>query len=97
MRLSRFSAMTMPPATGSEPPDRLVPLPRATKGSRFVVAEPHERDHFVRRLRNRHRQRTRAKGRQPVAFISSQMLRPLQQPPRRHQRREALEDGGGHG
>ena len=26
--------MTMPPSTGSEPPDRLVPLPRATNGTR---------------------------------------------------------------
>ena len=34
MRVRRLSAMTMPSATGSEPPDRLVPLPRATKGSR---------------------------------------------------------------
>ena len=34
IRLSRFNAMTIPPATGSEPPDKLVPLPRATKGSR---------------------------------------------------------------
>ena len=26
--------MTMPSATGIDPPERLVPLPRATKGSR---------------------------------------------------------------
>ena len=33
MRSSRFSPITTPPSTGSEPPERLVPLPRATKGT----------------------------------------------------------------
>jgi hypothetical protein len=34
IRFSLLSAITIPPATGSEPPERLVPLPRATNGSR---------------------------------------------------------------
>ena len=33
MRLSRLRAMTRPSLMGSEPPDRLVPLPRATNGT----------------------------------------------------------------
>ena len=33
IRFSRFNVMTMPSFTGSEPPDKLVPLPRATNGS----------------------------------------------------------------
>ena len=35
MRFIRLSAITMPPAIGTDPPDKLVPLPRATKGTRF--------------------------------------------------------------
>ena len=33
MRVSRLSAMTMPSTCGTAPPDRLVPLPRATNGT----------------------------------------------------------------
>jgi hypothetical protein len=33
MRSSRLSAITTPPSTGSEPPERLVPLPRAVNGT----------------------------------------------------------------
>ena len=33
MRFSRLSAMTMPSTCGTAPPDRLVPLPRATNGT----------------------------------------------------------------
>jgi hypothetical protein len=33
IRFKRFSVMTIPSATGSDPPERLVPLPRATKGT----------------------------------------------------------------
>jgi hypothetical protein len=32
-RFSRFSAITTPPAKGSDPPDNDVPLPRATNGT----------------------------------------------------------------
>ena len=33
MRLRRFKVMRRPSSIGSEPPERLVPLPRATNGT----------------------------------------------------------------
>jgi hypothetical protein len=36
MRFSRLRAMTMPSAIGTDPPERLVPDPRATKGTPWV-------------------------------------------------------------
>ncbi len=33
MRFRRLSAMTMPSSSGTEPPERLVPEPRATNGT----------------------------------------------------------------
>src|SRR5439155_25669678 len=37
IRFRRFNAMTIPPATGKDPPDKLVPLPRATNGNRSCL------------------------------------------------------------
>ena len=45
--------MTIPSATGSAPPERPVPAPRATNGIRRLVAEPDDRLHLGRRRRQR--------------------------------------------
>ena len=82
--------MTMPPATGSEPPERLVPLPRATKWQPLLVTEAHERDHFLRSFRHSHGERRRAKRGQPVAFIRGELLRLRQEPFRRKDASETM-------
>ena len=46
-RFSRFSAITMPPPTGSEPPESEVPLPRATNGTLSRWQSGHDRDDLI--------------------------------------------------
>lgn len=87
--------MTMPSATGSEPPERLVPLPR-DEGQALRVAEADEGDYFVWRLGKSDGQRARAKRREPVAFIRREALRLHEHAPGGEDGGEALK-GGGHG
>ena len=47
---SRLSAMTMPSTFGTAPPDRLVPLPRATKGTPRSMTEADGIDDLAGRL-----------------------------------------------
>ena len=72
MRFSRFSAMTMPSTCGTAPPDRLVPLPRATNGTPRVGAEPDGVDDLVGRLRQHHGARTGAERGEPVRLERGQ-------------------------
>ena len=48
-RLRRDSAITMPPSTGSAPPDRPVPWPRGTNGTPSRRAQPDDLLHLGRR------------------------------------------------
>ncbi len=56
----------MPSSTGSEPPDRLVPLPRATNGTRGVVAQPDGLDDLVGGFGEDHGARAAPVGRQSI-------------------------------
>ena len=59
------------------------------------VAKPHERDHFLLRLRHHDRQRHGPERGQRVALIRRQLGRSAHETIRRQQRLEALQDGGG--
>ena len=75
MRVSRASEMTIPSATGSAPPERPVPAPRATNGIALLVAEPDDRLHLLDAAGQRDERGHHAATRQAVALVRPQLLR----------------------
>ena len=61
------------------------------KGQAFLVAEADQLDHFVRGLRDGHRQGARAESRQRIALVGGQLLGPGEHPVGREQGSEPLE------
>ena len=74
-RFSRARLMTTPPGTGSAPPERPVPWPRATNGTPLARADPHDRLHLGRRRRQHDERRRLAQVRQRVALVGQQLHR----------------------
>ena len=75
MRVSRASETTIPSATGSAPPERPVPAPRATNGIALLVADPDDRLHLLDAAGKRDERRHDAGARQAVALVRPQLLR----------------------
>ena len=65
----------MPSATGSAPPERPVPAPRATNGTPLAGADPDDRLHLGGRAGEDDELRHGAPARQPVAVVDAQLLR----------------------
>ena len=65
----RARPITMPSATGTAPPERPVPAPRATNGAPWVAAHPHRGLHLLGRARQDDRVRHRPVAREAVALV----------------------------
>ena len=90
--------MTIPPATGNEPPDRLVPLPRATNGESSTWQNRTSAITSSALSGSHDGQRVRAECRQPIAFVRGQLLRLATKAlAGGQQRRQTIEHGRGHG
>ncbi len=76
-RISRIRAspMTMPSATGSAPPDRPVPAPRATNAMPFAGANPNHCRNLFRADRKHNQRGNDPKTGEPVALISAKLSR----------------------
>ena len=66
--------MTMPSATGSAPPERPVPAPRATNGMPLACADPDDPLHLRGRAGEDDELRHRAPAREPVAVVDAELL-----------------------
>ena len=64
----------MPSATGSAPPERPVPAPRATNGNAVRVADPDDRLNLCGARGEHDECGNDAPARQPVALVGPQLL-----------------------
>ncbi len=72
--------MTIPSSMGSDPPHRLVPLPRATKGDLVPMAQIDRLDDLALSLGEHHRRRTAAKGRESIRLVRHEVAGFRQKP-----------------